>query len=424
MRSKPTKLIKQKGPITFGLSLLLVSVLIVPTTNAANPDDGYPEGQAAPGRTCPNNDEGFKQVSAHSGRTLVCTLISGEKKWWVENEPLPVAQSKPVEAKPAEASKPSDDSKPAEASDDISDDNMPPGFKHTYSLPAKALTKMKVFNDESYSSIDSDMRLDIYLPKGIAKPPLMIWVHGGGMIFGNENTIKYDEGAKLLEVLIKNGIAVASINYRLATEVPYPVSGQDVKTSIRYLRANAAKYGFNPKKFAIGGDSAGAYLSLMAAITGNQKSLFDDPADPNLKTSASVSAVFDLFGNANVLTMTENKIKYPCQDKNDYAYGLDPKMSVWFGDVTLPENREKVDSANLYPFLAKNKGLPSFFIFHGTADCSVSKYDSIELDKKVKALKGKSVLKLIPGENHGGPKIWVEVNKQVPALAKLFASIK
>ncbi len=401
--------------ITLGLLLTVVSLSITPVTNAASPDDGYPEGQAAPGRTCPNNDEGFKQVSAFSGKTLVCTLIAGVKKWWIEGEALPVAPSKP-----AEPSKPADTSKPAETTDD----NMPPGFKHSYNLPAKALAKMKVFDDESYSAIDSNMRLDIYLPKGVAKPSLMIWVHGGGMIFGNENTIKYDESAKLLEVLIKNKIAVASVNYRLATQVPYPVSGQDVKTAIRYLRANAAKYGFDPKKFAIGGDSAGAYLSLMAAITGNQKSLFDDPADPNLKTSASVSAVFDLFGNANILTMTENKIKYPCQDKSDFAYGLDPKMSVWFGDVTLPENREKVDSANLYPFLAKNKSLPSFFIFHGTADCSVSKYDSIELDSKVKALKGKSVLKLSPGENHGGPKIWVEANKQVPALAKLFAAIK
>ena len=406
----------QKHYLTWAISVLVASVLVIPATNAANPDDGYPDGQAAPGRTCPNNDEGFKQVSTHNGKTLVCTVIDGVKKWWIEGEPLPVAPSKP-----AETSKPTETSKPASAT---TDDNMPPGFKHTYDLPAKSLSKMKVFDDVSYSKIDSKMRLDIYLPKGVAKPPLMIWIHGGGMIFGNENTIKYDEGAKLLEVLIKNGIGVASVNYRLATEVPYPKTGQDVKTAIRYLRANAAQYGFNPKKFAIGGDSAGGYLALMAATTGNQKSLFDDPADPNLKTSASVSAVFDLFGNANVLTMTENKIKYPCQDKNDFAYGLDPKMNVWFGDVTLPENREKVDSANLYPFLAKNKTLPNFFIFHGTADCSVSKYDSIELDKTVKALKGKSVLKLIPGENHGGPKIWVEANKQVPALVKVFAAIK
>jgi acetyl esterase/lipase len=397
---------------TLGLLLIASSLSIVPVSSAANPDDGYPEGQAAPGRTCPNNDEGSKQVSAFSGKTLVCTLISGQKKWWIDGEPLPVAPPKPVE--------PAKNSGPAETSDD----NMPPGFKHSYELPAKSIAKMKIIEDESYSAIDSKMRLDIYLPKGVVKPPLMIWVHGGGMVFGNENAVKYDESAKLLEVLIKNGIAVASVNYRLATEVPYPKTGRDVKTAIRYLRVNAAKYGFNPKKFAVGGDSAGGYLALMAAITGNQKSLFDDPADPNLKTSASVSAVFDLFGNANVLTMTENKIKYPCQNRDDFAYGLDPKQSAWFGDVTLPENRERVDSANLYPFLSKNKELPNFFIFHGTADCSVSKYDSIELDKKVKALKGKSVLKLIPGENHGGPKIWVEVNKQVPALAKLLAAIK
>lgn len=408
--------LNKKYFITLGLFFTVVSLSITPVTNAANPDDGYPEGVSAPGRTCPNNDAGFRQVSTFNGKTLVCTLIDGVKKWWIDGEPLPVAPSKPIES-----SKPTGNSDSSQEADD----NMPPGFKLTYTLPAKSLSRMKVFNDESYSSIDADMRLDVYLPKSVKKPPLMIWVHGGGMVFGNENTVKYDESARLLEALIKNGIAVASVNYRLATKVPYPISGQDVKTAIRFLRANAAKYGFNPKKFAIGGDSAGAYLSLMAAITGNQKSLFDDPADPNLKTSASVSAVLDLFGNANFLTMAENKIKYPCQNKDDHAYSLDPKSFViWFGDVTLPENREKVDSANLYPFLEKNKSLPNFFIFHGTADCSVSKYDSIELDKTVKALKGKSVLKLSPGENHGGPKIWVEANKQVPALAKLFAAIK
>ncbi|CAB4695670.1 MAG: alpha/beta hydrolase fold domain-containing protein [Actinobacteria bacterium] len=394
---------------TFTVSLIalaLTSTSLLSIATAANLDDGYPQGQPAPGRTCPDAPEGTKTISEHNGKTFVCTMINGVKKWWIEGEALPAATTTP------------------EAPAGTTDGNMPPGFKHSYNLPAKSIAKMKIFEDEMYSAIDPSMRLDVYLPKGVSKPPLMIWVHGGGMIFGDENVMKYDESAKLLEVLIKNGIGVASVNYRLATAVPYPLTGQDVKTAIRYLRANSAKYGFNSKKFAVGGDSAGAYLSLMAAITGNQKSLFDDPADPNLKTSATVLAVFDLFGNVNMLTMAENKIKYPCQNKDDFAYGLDPKMSAWFGDVTLPENRVKVDSANLYPFLAKNKSLPAFFIFHGTADCSVSKYDSIELNKKVKALKGKSVLKLVPGENHGGPKIWVEANKQVPALVKIFAAIK
>ena len=186
----------QKNLLTFGILLLVASVSIVPTTSAANPDDGYPQGQAAPGRTCPMNDEGNKQVSEFNGKVLICTLIDGVKKWWIEGEPLPIAP-----AKPAAPTKSSDTNNSSTAGN--SEDNMPPGFKHTYFLPAKSIAKMKVIEDESYSAIDSKMRLDVYLPKGVAKPPLMIWVHGGGMIFGNENTIKYDEGAKLLEVLIK-----------------------------------------------------------------------------------------------------------------------------------------------------------------------------------------------------------------------------
>ena len=408
----------QKNLLTFGILLLVVSVSIVPTTSAANPDDGYPQGQAAPGRTCPMNDEGNKQVSEFNGKVLICTLIDGVKKWWIEGEPLPIAP-----AKPAAPTNSSDTNNSSTAGN--SEDNMPPGFAHTYFLPAKSIAKMKVIEDVIYSDDAPGQKLDIYLPKGIANPPLMIWIHGGGMIFGTENTIKYDEGAKLLEVLIKNGIAVASINYRLASEVKFPATGQDVKTAIRFLRAKAAKYGYNSKKFVTGGDSAGAYLALMAAFTANQKSVFDNPNDPNLKTSAAVSAVLDLFGNSNFTTMTENKIKYPCTDKTDFAYGTDPKMNPWLGgDVTLPENKAMVDSANLYPFLKSLKPIPNVYIFHGTADCSVSKYDSIELDKVVKSLKGKSNLYLIPGAAHGGAKIWVEVMKQVPALAKYLATIK
>ena len=418
---------RSKTQVAFICALFLaisISTSVSSIATAANPDDGYPQGQPAPGRTCPNNDVGHKIISEFNGKTFTCTIINGEKKWWIEGEPLPFAPAKPSE--PAKPNEPTNSGATSNSgSTSSSEDNMPPGFKHTYFLPAKSIAKMKVIEDVIYSDQAPGQKLDIYLPKGVANPPLMIWIHGGGMIFGTENTIKYDEGAKLLEVLIKNGIAVASINYRLANEVKFPATGQDVKTAIRFLRAKAAKYGYNSKKFVTGGDSAGAYLALMAAFTANQKSVFDNPNDPNLKTSASVSAVFDLFGNSNFTTMTENKIKYPCTDKTDFAYGTDPKMNPWLGgDVTLPENKSMVDSANLYPFLKSLKPIPNVYVFHGTADCSVSKYDSIELDKVVKSLKGKSSLYLIPGAAHGGAKIWVEVMKQVPALAKYLATIK
>jgi hypothetical protein len=76
------------------ISLTLISSLalfFLAPAKAANPDDGYPEGVAAPGRTCPNSDEGFSALSEISGKTLVCTMINGVKKWWIKGEPLPTA---------------------------------------------------------------------------------------------------------------------------------------------------------------------------------------------------------------------------------------------------------------------------------------------------------------------------------------------
>jgi acetyl esterase/lipase len=75
-------------------------------------------------------------------------------------------------------------------------------------------------------------------------------------------------------------------------------------------------------------------------------------------------------------------------------------------------------SASMYPFLKNSKARPTFYIFHGLDDCSVSPHDSMNLDKAVKALKGKSTLTLIPGAIHGGAGVWTAVMKAVPAIKK------
>lgn len=382
----------------FGVLLPLSSSIQI--VNAANPDDGYPKDQPAPGRTCPNSEVGASTVSDHNGKTFICTLINGEKKWWIKGEALPSTAKTPAPAK---------SSAPAVSV---------PEFKYTpkYKLPAKSISMMKIFENVTYSSKSPTQRLDIYLPKGVLNPPLLIWTHGGGFVIGDEDFIKFDESAKLLEVLIKNGVAVASINYRLAQEAAFPAAGVDVKTAIRFLRANASKYGYNPNKFATGGDSAGSYLALMAAITGDQASPFDDATDPNRKVSAAVSTVIDLFGNSDFFEMSANNLKYPCdQSKNPFPVS-DTKMHPWFGDTTDPKVQAAMRSAGLYPYLKSSKSIPTFYIFHGSDDCSVSVYDSKNLDKAVKAVKGKSNLKIVSGAIHGGAGVWSEVMKAVPAF--------
>jgi len=392
--------------------LALLISLTVPSSlsaTAANLDDGYPQGVAAPGRTCPNTDEGSKVVSEYSGKTLICTTVNGVKKWWIEGEALPVAQS--TQAPSSNNSQTQNNDKSAQAISEIS-------YTPKYKLSARALGTMKVFENITYSTQSPTQHLDIYMPKGVTKPPLVVWTHGGGFVFGDEDFMKFDESAKLLELFIKNGIAVASVNYRLAQEAIFPAGGKDTKMAIRFLRANAGKYGYDPKKFATGGDSAGSYLALMAGITGDQPSPYDDSTDPNKKVSAAVSVVIALFGNVDFFEMISNNAKYPCdQSKNPYPVA-DGNIHPWFGDVTKPEVQAAMKSGGLYPYLQSSTALPTFYIFHGLDDCSVSPRDSMNLDKAVKLRKGKSTLALIPGAIHGGAGVWSAVMKAVPAIKK------
>jgi acetyl esterase/lipase len=388
------------------LCLSLISALTIAFStpaNGANPDDGYPQGVSAPGRTCPNAPVGEVVVSEITQKSLVCTLIDGQKKWWVKGEPLPVAPA---------ASGGSTDKAPEIV------------YIPKYKLAAKALAKMKVYENVTYANKTATQHLDIYMPKGVVKPPLIVWTHGGGFVIGDDDFMKFDESAKLLELFIKNGIAVASVNYRLAQEALFPAAGVDTKSAIRFLRANASKYGYDPKKFATGGDSAGSYLALMAAITADQPSPFDDPTDPNRGVSAKVSAVIDLFGNADFFEMTANNEKYPCdQSKNPYP-GAPGNIHPWFGDITNSKVQADMKSGGLYPYIKSSTSLPAFYIFHGSDDCSVSPYDSKNLDAAVKAQKGKSTLKIVPGAIHGGAGVWDAVMKAVPTIKKTLISAK
>jgi acetyl esterase/lipase len=342
-------------------------------------------------------------VSEITQKSLVCTLIDGQKKWWVKGEPLPVA--------------PAAGGGSTEKSPEIV-------YIPKYKLPAKALAKMKVYENVTYANKTATQHLDIYMPKGVSKPPLIVWTHGGGFVIGDDDFMKFDESAKLLELFIKNGIAVASVNYRLAQEALFPAAGVDTKSAIRFLRANASKYGYDPKKFATGGDSAGSYLALMAAITADQPSPFDDPTDPNRGVSAKVSAVIDLYGNADFFEMTANNEKYPCdQSKNPYP-GAPGNIHPWFGDITNSKVQADMKSGGLYPYIKSSTSLPAFFIFHGSDDCSVSPYDSKNLDAAVKAQKGKSTLKIVPGAIHGGAGVWDAVMKAVPTIKKTLVSAK
>ncbi len=120
--------------------------------------------------------------------------------------------------------------------------------------------------------------------------------------------------------------------------------------------------------------------------------------------------------------MKANLVKYPCSA--NFGKTITVAENPWFGSEALPDTQVAFDKANLYPYLKALKTLPAFYIFHGDEDCSVSKYESIELNKVLKNLHGKSSLTLVPGADHGGAKVWAAAASMGPILKKFFAGMK
>ena len=103
----------------------------------------------------------------------------------------------------------------------------------------------------------------IYDPVRVVRspPPLVVYYHGGGGVIGDLDG--YDPSARALAA--GSGCAVASVDYRLAPEHPFPAGLEDAVAAYRWLVAGAASLGVDPTVAAVGGDSMGANLALGVA---------------------------------------------------------------------------------------------------------------------------------------------------------------
>jgi acetyl esterase/lipase len=114
------------------------------------------------------------------------------------------------------------------------------------------------------------MKLDLYLPPArfTGPRPTVIYIHGGGWMGGGPRLSgAFDNWPRVLASIAARGYVVASVSYRFSGEARHPAAIQDVKASIRWLRANAGKYRVDPGRVAIWGASAGGQLAALAATS-------------------------------------------------------------------------------------------------------------------------------------------------------------
>ena len=121
--------------------------------------------------------------------------------------------------------------------------------------------------------------LDAYRPRDAEHAPLVVMIHGGSWHQGG----RYEMGlTRWAGYLASAGLAVVSVDYRLAPETRYPDSFQDVVDAVDWCVEEAAALGADPERIGLWGDSAGGHLALLLATSQTR----DDFPGPRLRAGA------------------------------------------------------------------------------------------------------------------------------------------
>ena len=195
---------------------------------------------------------------------------------------------------------------------------------------------------------------DLYQPKGLAKAPAVIAVHGGGWQNSSRATYRYWG-----PYLAKNGYVVLSIDYRLGKAGAYPGSVYDVKAAIQFMRAKADTLGVDPDRIGLMGDSAGGHLVALLGLAGNEpqfSAAYRD--DANAAVPAGVKAVVGFYGVYDMLAQwSHDQISRP----------RDQIAEKYLGASPMQNRRIYFDSSPMSYATVDKKG-PRFLLIHGTDD--------------------------------------------------------
>ena len=248
----------------------------------------------------------------------------------------------------------------------------------------------RVLKDIEYAQApEQKLLLDLYLPAKSAKPPaLLIYVHGGAWRAGDKKDVP-------IRPLLEEGFAIASVEYRLSTVAPFPANVHDLKAAIRFLRAKAGEYDYDPKRFIITGSSAGAHLAALVGVSNGHKEL-EGTLGSYLKESSDVQAIVSFFGASNLQTIL----------KQSTPFGLNmrvPALQLLLGGQ--PE--EKPALAKLAsPVAHVDAHNPPLLLLHGDQDPQMPVNQSLELQGVYEKLNLPVKLVIIHGGGHGGKEFY------------------
>jgi len=243
-----------------------------------------------------------------------------------------------------------------------------PFIMHNFSTAWAAETK----HDIEYGRIgDISLQMDSHIPEGKGPFPAIILVHGGAWVRGDREW----NVQPLFRPLEDAKFAWFSISYRLANDImTFGSAVQDVQTAVRFVRSHAGEFNIDPSRIALVGESAGAQLASMAALS----------AGPEEK----VNAVVALYSPADLVALARSSPMVP----EGIRRAIEGSPLAPFIEARLRD---------LSPIEHVSKTMPPFLLIHGTADTVVPYQQSEAFCDRVHKAGGSCELFTVKGGGHG-----------------------
>lgn len=262
-----------------------------------------------------------------------------------------------------------------------------------------------------YKTIDGcAIKADVFGADGRAGRPAVIWVHGGGLIFGSRTRPRQ----ALLAALLQAGAVVVSIDHRLAPETPLAEIAGDVQDALAWAATQGpALFGIDPARIAMAGASAGGYLTLMMGHRASEHrprallSMFGF-GDITLPWEAEPSAHY--LETMPLMTRERVLLTVGTQAVSEGTEGIDRsefylycrQQGCWLAEVTKHDPATDPRWFDAYcPLRNLAPGFPPTLLVHGTADTDVPCSESEALAARMAGLGIAHEFMRLEGLGHG-----------------------
>lgn len=235
--------------------------------------------------------------------------------------------------------------------------------------------RFRAERDVVYKSVGGfQARLDLYVRYDAKPGPAVLYIHGGGWANGSKEQY-------ILWYLpyFELGMRVVSVQYRLSGAAAAPAAVEDCRCALKWVLANAGKYGIDPDRLVVTGGSAGGHLALITGMLDPSAGFDGDcPGEQKHKPAA----IINYYGVTDVVDSLDRKSK---------------SALVWLRGLEDPREMAR----RLSPLTYVRAGLPPVLTIHGDADEAVPYDHAVRLHKALDAAGVANRLVTIPGGRHG-----------------------